>query len=139
MGAQMVGHRKLKNTTDRLAAEWSGTFRFETYTDVEYAAHMEFGTRRHPIVPRRAEALRFVVDGRLIVTTYVDHPGTEPRPFMRPGAEGAARQIRPIVAANDDLEGIAEALAEKVAEIARMLAPRETGRLAASIRVRRVY
>lgn len=139
MGAEMSGHRSLKATTDRMASEWSGTIRFETYTDVHYAAHMEFGTRRHPITPRRAEALRFVVDGTLVVTTFVDHPGTDPRPFMRPGAEGASRQIRPIVAANDDLEDIVEALAEKVAEIARMLAPRETGELAASIRVRRVY
>lgn len=138
MGAEMSGHQSLNATTESIATRWSGSFTFITETGVEYAAVMEFGSVRHDITPNTAGALHFWVDGVEVITSFVDHPGTEPNPYMRPGAEGAARQIAPIVATNNDLEGVTEALAEKVQEIARRLAPRDTGRLAASISVRRI-
>ena len=138
MGANMRGHRSLKATADEIADDWSGTVTFETGTGVEYAAYMEFGTRPHSITPDTAPVLHFWVDGVEVVTDFVQHPGTEPRPYMQPGAEGAAREASAIVASEDDLEGVVEALAEKVQEIAQRLAPKDTGRLRASITVRRV-
>lgn len=42
---------------------------------------LEYGTREHEIVPVKAEALRFVIDGETIYTKHVDHPGTKPYAF----------------------------------------------------------
>ena len=38
---------------------------------------MEYGTRPHEIVPVRADKLVFEIDGRIIRTKHVDHPGTK--------------------------------------------------------------
>lgn len=40
------------------------------------------GTRPHLIRPRRARALRFVVDGQVVFARLVRHPGTSPSPFL---------------------------------------------------------
>lgn len=43
---------------------------------------LEYGTVAHVIAPKRASALRFVVNGTAIFRRLVHHPGTKPRPFM---------------------------------------------------------
>lgn len=40
------------------------------------------GTRPHIIRPRRARALRFEVEGRVVFSAFVRHPGTRPNNFM---------------------------------------------------------
>lgn len=40
------------------------------------------GTRPHIIRPRRAKALRFEVDGRIVYAQVVRHPGTRPNDFL---------------------------------------------------------
>lgn len=40
------------------------------------------GTRPHIIRPRRARALRFEVDGRVVFSAFVRHPGTRPNNFL---------------------------------------------------------
>jgi hypothetical protein len=44
---------------------------------------LENGTPPHEIVARKAQALRFVVNGETIFRRMVRHPGTAERPFMR--------------------------------------------------------
>lgn len=76
-------------------------------------AFLEFGTRPHVIVPRRAKVLRFPAHGvkttlggrvtkgaarKLGNAAYrfsrrVRHPGTKPQPFMVPGAKKAADEM----------------------------------------------
>lgn len=51
-------------------------------SDVEYAAMVNDGTRPHTIRPRRAQALRFTVGGRVVYARVVQHPGTRARPFL---------------------------------------------------------
>lgn len=51
-------------------------------SDVEYAPMVNDGTRPHLIRPRRAQALRFKVDGRTVFARVVRHPGTRARPFL---------------------------------------------------------
>ena len=51
-------------------------------SDVEYAAMVNDGTRPHIIRPRRAQALRFRVGGRIVFARVVHHPGTKPNPFL---------------------------------------------------------
>lgn len=77
----------------------------DTLAGAGYAAYVEFGTKAHDIVPRRAKALRFAVGaGRrlsgsprsgapVIFAKKVHHPGTRPRPFMVPGARAALSAV----------------------------------------------
>jgi hypothetical protein len=60
-------------------------------TGVEYAVYIEFGTAPHTITPNNAEVLRFEVDGEEVYTQRVEHPGTDPRPFLRPTVAEARR------------------------------------------------
>ena len=49
------------------------------------AAYQEYGTKPHVIRPVKSEFLVFKTkDGRWVKTKKVNHPGTPPRPFIRP-------------------------------------------------------
>lgn len=77
----------------------------ETLARANYAAHVEFGTRAHTIVPRRKKALRFAPagsgrlsgsprkGGSVIFAKRVRHPGTKAQPFMLPGAVRAVQRL----------------------------------------------
>jgi hypothetical protein len=41
------------------------------------------GTRPHIIRPRRKKALRFEVDGQVVFSSIVRHPGTRANPFLQ--------------------------------------------------------
>lgn len=58
-------------------------------SDLEYAAFVNDGTRPHIIRPRRAQALRFRIGGRIVYAKVVHHPGTRARPFL----DDALRQV----------------------------------------------
>lgn len=49
-----------------------------------HAVLVEFGTRPHKIKPRRAGGL--TVGGHVVAE--VDHPGSRPKPFLRPAFDG---------------------------------------------------
>lgn len=55
----------------------------------DYAAAVNDGTRPHIIRPRQAQALRFVIGGRVVFAKVVHHPGTRARPFL----DDALRQV----------------------------------------------
>jgi hypothetical protein len=55
---------------------------FRTYTPQPLGSYIVLGTKAHTITPRRAKALRFVVDGRVVFTQRVRHPGTKPNKFI---------------------------------------------------------
>jgi len=61
---------------------------------VDYAAHVEYGTKPHPIEPVKAEYLRFKVNGEWVMAKHVDHPGTMEQPYMRPAANLGKKQFR---------------------------------------------
>lgn len=50
-------------------------------TDGKAMMHHE-GTRAHYIHPRRAQALRFMHNGRIVYAKQVWHPGTKPNKFL---------------------------------------------------------
>jgi len=54
------------------------------YAKAPYSAYVEFGTKPHLILPRRAKALRFEVGGEEVFATRVQHPGTAPQPYLFP-------------------------------------------------------
>lgn len=69
-----------------------------------YAAHVEFGTRPHVILPRHARALAWPTGGgrrlsgrarrgaQMAFAKRVRHPGTRPQPYLVPGAVAALRK-----------------------------------------------
>ena len=61
------------------------------YSNVAYAGFVNDGTRPHIIRPRRAKALRFRMNGRIVYAQVVNHPGTRARPFLDRALEEIAR------------------------------------------------
>lgn len=47
-----------------------------------YAQIVSGGSRPHIIRPRTAKALRFVINGVVVYTRRVNHPGTRPNPYL---------------------------------------------------------
>ena len=78
---------------DSIHVEPVGDLEFIITTDNPVAAWMEYGTRPHVIRPVRARVLHFVIDGQEIWAMEVNHPGTAPRPFMKPAADRARSSI----------------------------------------------
>jgi len=71
---------------------------------VGYASHVEYGTGPHVILPRNRKALAWGGPRRLSgslrkgakATSFarrVNHPGTRARPYLRPGAVEALREV----------------------------------------------
>lgn len=52
-------------------------------TNVEYAPHVEFGTRPHKIRAKNGGALKFRWHGRTVYLKSVNHPGTQAKSFLR--------------------------------------------------------
>lgn len=65
--------------------------------DVKYAAIHEFGgtTPPHDIVPDKAEALAFMIGGKMVFAKIVHHPGSRipERSFMRSGLIDMSEEI----------------------------------------------
>jgi len=108
-------------------------------SSVHYAPYVEMGTEPHVIVPRKAKALRFVVDGKVVFAKRVQHPGTKPRPYLRPALEIVMNRwknigkITPgwiIFRAKSNLAQ----LALEVLREARRIVPVKTGALKKSLR-----
>jgi len=64
-------------------------------TPVEYAGYVEFGTPPHKIRPKNKKALANRKGGFGPVSGVVNHPGTDPQPFMRPALLEAATNWQP--------------------------------------------
>jgi len=60
---------------------------------VPYALYVEYGTSPHVITPVFSRVLRFEVEGRVVFTPIVRHPGTKPQPFIRETASTVREKI----------------------------------------------
>jgi len=49
-----------------------------------YGGYVEFGTGPHVIRPKTKKVLSFVVNGKRVFATKVNHPGTKAQPYVRP-------------------------------------------------------
>jgi hypothetical protein len=67
---------------DSLDAEVQGKVLRVGSRDVNYATDVEMGTAPHVIVPRNKKALHW--PGAAHPVAKVNHPGTAPRPYLRP-------------------------------------------------------
>lgn len=61
--------------------------------DNPVAHYLEDGTHPHVIVPRAAARLVFRVDGRLVTTRKVNHPGNRAHKFVSAAGEAAAEHF----------------------------------------------
>lgn len=61
---------------------------------VPYAPFVEFGVVAHEIVPVKAQALRFQIDGETVFAKRVLHPGFEGRHFIKQSSEEAIPRLR---------------------------------------------
>ena len=73
-----------------------------------YAAHVEFGTKAHVIMPRSKRVLAWPASaagrrlsgrartnsGRMIFAGKVNHPGTKAQPYLIPGAKAAVSKSK---------------------------------------------
>jgi hypothetical protein len=65
----------------------------EVTVGAPYAVFVASGTQPHIIVPMRVEALRFEVGGEVVFTKRVQHPGTQPNPFVKRATDRLLRVI----------------------------------------------
>lgn len=65
---------------------------------VPYASYVEHGTKPHVIKPKNGKYLAFTVNGKKVVVTKVNHPGTKPKPYVRPSYEKFEAQVAKDVA-----------------------------------------
>ena len=70
-----------------------GRLEAEIGPSAPYAIYIEYGTRPHIIRPVRARALRFEVNGEVVFTRLIRHPGTKPQRFIRETVEELQNQI----------------------------------------------
>jgi hypothetical protein len=70
---------------------------------VEYAGHIEFGTRPHVIRARKAKALRFTVGGQDVFRRQVRHPGTRAYRFMQNAVDAKTKQVEQLIEDGMDL------------------------------------
>lgn len=96
--AVQAGALLIENGAKAKAAYLTGTLRRDIHTEMEketpteatalvgtnleYAPHVEFGTKAHDILPKNKRALYW--PGARHPVKKVRHPGTSPQPFLRP-------------------------------------------------------
>jgi len=89
--------RRAPIRTGAYARSWRITSQTTTTITVRSSAPpwlfiiLEFGSRGHLIVPRNREALRFQVGSEVIFRTSTNHPGTKPKPHVRPALRALKR------------------------------------------------
>jgi len=58
-----------------------------------YAIFVELGTKAHEILPRKAQALRFWIDGEIVFAKRVWHPGFPGKRYIQAAYEKAREQL----------------------------------------------
>lgn len=74
--------KKSHRLADSLTHEVEALTVYVGSTDVDYSTYVELGTRPHEIRPRTKKALYW--PGAQHPVAKVDHPGTQPQPYLRP-------------------------------------------------------
>lgn len=104
--------------------------------------YIEYGTSSHTIEANGADALNFTVNGTEVFAQSVEHPGTDPSPYMRPALRSAKRNAGSLVKGASSLEDALRKLAAHTeGQAKRNLTQNgnvDTGNLRASISYRRI-
>lgn len=79
-----------------LSAEVTDDFNVKVGTNVFYAPYIEYGTEPHEITPNEKAALRWEDEEGEHFAKRVQHPGTEPHPFLRPALDKVLNNTKTI-------------------------------------------
>lgn len=72
----------------------SGDLGVSIVATAPYAAFVELGTRSHDIFPRNKSVLSWVDrSGARVFARRVRHPGTQPKPFLKPAVDEGIGQV----------------------------------------------
>ncbi len=66
------------------------------YVEAVYGAAVEFGRAASVITPILKKALAFRINGQLVFARRVNHPGTQPKPYLKPALESSKNHIERI-------------------------------------------
>ena len=72
----------------------TGAYTKRLIARAKHSVYVEKGTKAHEIVARAGGVLRFVIGGRVVYARRVNHPGTQPRPFMDNAAQAGSQAMR---------------------------------------------
>lgn len=89
------GEKPLRETIYVRAAPGANREEFIVGSTSIKAVWVTYGTPAHIIVPKRAKVLRFEINGEVIWTKEVHHPGTKPNDFLGRARERAEREFIP--------------------------------------------
>ncbi len=75
--------------------EYTGMFvsGFEITNPHDRIDLLEYGASAHLIMPSKARALRFEMDGKIVFARYVNHPGIKPMGFVREVQDTMNREL----------------------------------------------
>lgn len=134
MGIEISGVDTVQQELSQLEKQLSGNPAAVVGASAGHAADVEFGTDPHVIEASDAEALHFEWKGQEIFVTSVQHPGTEPQPYMRPAAREVRSNAAKYVKSADDLADLVTIAAIAGVRFAKQNAPVDDGDLQNSIR-----
>lgn len=67
----------------------------DIYNNVNYSAHIEYGTKAYTIYPKSGKVLAFQMNGKTVFAKSVNHPGIRfPKPMLRPAVDMVVPAIR---------------------------------------------
>lgn len=79
---------------ESIAVRQTAPLERQIIAEADHAVFVVKGTRPHRILPKRAKALHFFVDGGEVFATRVEHPGTQSNPFMERAKQRALAPLR---------------------------------------------
>ena len=105
--ARQIAPRRTGQYAASITVEQEGPLRFAIRAGAPYAAIIEYGSMPHFIFPRTAKVLRFEVDGDVVFTKWVHHPGTPPLMIIHTAKKDNLSKIMEAIR-----DGVREALAQ---------------------------
>lgn len=134
MGIEISGVDTVQQELSELEDQLSGNPAAVVGASASHAPDVEFGTDPHTIEADNAEALHFEWKGQEIFVTSVQHPGTEPQPYMRPAAREVRSNAAEYIETASDLSELVTIAAVAGVRFAKQKAPVDDGDLQNSIR-----
>lgn len=134
MGIDVTGVQDVQEDLSRLKNKLTGDASAVVGASADHAADVEFGTDPHVIEAKDAEALHFEWKGQEIFVQSVQHPGTEPQPYMRPAARQVRSNAEQYIESAEDITDLVKIAAIAGVRFAKQDAPVDDGDLRNSIR-----
>lgn len=134
MGIEVSGLEDLQADLEQVSNKLDDTDAALVGASADHAADVEFGTDPHTIEADDAEALHFELDGEEVFVKSVQHPGTEPQPFLRPAKRHIEANAEQYLEEAENTSDLVRIAAVEAVRKAKQEAPVDDGDLQNSIR-----